>query len=797
LRGMDLERTLEFDKLKEIILSYALSDLGRVRVAELRPLDKLEEIKEQLTLCAEAKRVILAFGKLPLEGLSDVRPLLVRLRISGSILDPYDFLALLNLAEVNEKVRRFFKEVKSEIAPHLKKMASNLPNLSRIVHAISSRISPEGEILEGASPELRRIRRNMSRARDELQRRLEAILNSPHYQQAIQERIVTIRNNRYVIPIKQEFKGVIQGVVQGVSSSGATLFLEPISVVDLNNALHQLAAEEEREIRRILLELSDEMRGVVEDLSAAVEILGELDFINAKALFSIDYDCHEPEINTEGVLDLRRVRHPILEHSIRSRSGSNFGPLTPDRVVPIDVHIGYEFTTLVITGPNTGGKTVALKTIGLLSLMALSGLLIPAAERSKVALWSRIFADIGDEQSIEQNLSTFSSHISKIIEIIREADPNSLILLDELGAGTDPAEGAALGMAILDHLHSTGARTIATTHHSQLKVHAHNQPGMENASVEFDPQTLKPTYRLLVGVPGSSNALKIAQKLGMPQEILEKAKVYMGGEAVAVEEMLADMEQARRELERDRRMIAERLSEAEERAKRFEEMLDQIKREREEIIRSAEEEARRIISGARKTIERTVEEIRREQASKESIKRAHEAIENLRRSLQKDEVGERKSGIYTPGELVRIKSLDAAGKIVRVRDDKGKASIQVGGVELTVPISDIERLEPGEEVKLTSPQLLQIRLTKRASISPQINLIGCTTDEARRKLDKYLDDAFLAGLERVRVIHGRGTGALKKAVRDLLSDHPHVRSFRYGNPPEGGDGVTVVTLETD
>ncbi|HID10306.1 MAG TPA: endonuclease MutS2, partial [Candidatus Latescibacteria bacterium] len=380
--------------------------------------------------------------------------------------------------------------------------------------------------------------------------------------------------------------------------------------------------------------------------------------------------------------------------------------------------------------------------------------------------------------------------------IIREADPNSLILLDELGAGTDPAEGAALGMAILDHLHSTGARTIATTHHSQLKVHAHNRPGMENASVEFDPQTLKPTYRLLVGVPGSSNALKIAYKLGMPQEILEKAKEYMGSEAVAVEEMLTDMERTRREMERNRRVIAEKLSEAEERAKRYEEMLARIEREREEIIHSAEEEARRILSGARRTIERAIEEIRRQQASKESIKRAHEAIENLRRSLQRERREDRKGGVYSRGELVRIRSLDAAGKVVRIRDDRGEALIQVGGVELTVPISDIERLEPGEEVKLTPPQLLQIRLTKRASISPQINLIGCTADEAKRKLDKYLDDAFLAGLEQVRVIHGRGTGALKRAVRELLTGHPHVRSFRFGNPPEGGDGVTVVTLET-
>lgn len=795
---MDPGRTLEFDKLKEIISSYALSDLGRSRIAELCPLDELEEIKHQLSLCSEAKKVILSFGRLPLDGLSDIRPLLIRLRIAGSILDPYDFLALLNLAEVNEKVRKFFWDIKDELAPNLKGFVSNLPSLSQVVRSISSRISPEGEVLESASPELRRIRRQMAKARDELQRRLESILSSPQYGQAIQERIVTIRNNRYVIPVKQEFKGMIQGVVQGVSSSGATLFLEPLSVVDLNNTIHQLAADEEREIRRILLDLSEEVRGFVEELSLAVELLGELDFISAKARFSIDYDCYEPEINTDGILDLKRARHPILEHAIRSRSRpSDEDALQPDRVVPIDVYLGYDFNTLVITGPNTGGKTVALKTVGLLSLMALSGLHIPAQERSKVGLWSKVFADIGDEQSIEQNLSTFSSHISRIIEIIHEADPDSLILLDELGAGTDPAEGAALGMALLDYFHSIGAKTIATTHHSQLKVHAHNQPGMENASVEFDVQTLKPTYRLLIGVPGSSNALRIARKLGMPGEILEKAKGYMGAGAVAIEKMLMGMEETRRKLEHEQALLSEKLSAAEEKARRYEEMIRQIERQRDEIIRKAREEAEGIISDARKTIEHVVQEIRREQASKESIKRAHQIVENLRRNFQRKEETEGKPVPFNPGDLIRVKSLNAAGKLVKIRDDKGEALIQVGGLELTVPISDIERFEPADEVRLTPPQLLQIKLTKRSTISPQINLIGSTTDEAKRRLDKYLDDAFLAGLEQVRVIHGRGTGALKRAVRDLLMDHPHVKSFRYAEPSEGGDGVTLVTLKLD
>ena len=788
---MDVERILEFDKLKSMLSGYAVSELGARLASELKPLPSREEVERELRLCSEAKNLILSYGRLPLEGLKDISETISKLRILGSILAPDQLLDILSLAGIAEEVRRFFKKLGEGEAPLLRGIALELPRFADLIELISSCISPEGEILDSASPQLRRIRAEIASLRREIQRRLESIISSPKLQGAIQERVITVRNGRYVIPVKQGMRDLIPGVVQGVSSSGATLFIEPLAVVELQNRLTQLAAEEEREIKRILAELTDKARERADDLSKALEILGKLDFISAKALFSIDYRCCEPKINEEGIVDLKKARHPILEKTIKEGKG-----LT-DRIVPIDIHVGHDFNTLVITGPNTGGKTVALKTVGLLCLMALSGMHIPADDGSSVALFDGIYADIGDEQSIEQSLSTFSSHMLRIVRIIEKATPNSLVLLDELGAGTDPAEGAALGMAILDHFHSLGARTIVTTHHSLLKIHAHQTPGMENASVEFDPETLRPTYRLLIGVPGRSNALQIAARLGVPREILERAKGYMGEREMAVEEMLAEMDETRRRMERERAELRERLEQAEKTIKRYKEMAEQLKREKEEILRRAREEAMRIVSTARRTIEKAIREIRAESASKASIKRAHQAVEELKRRLAESEPERPVQALkLSPGDLIRIRSLNAPGKVVRIRDDKGEVTVQVGGMEITVPAADVEPLSPSEAEKLTSPQILSIQLMKRATVKPEINLVGCRVDEALRKLDKYLDDAFLAGLDQVRVIHGRGTGALRRAIREFLSDHPHVESFSNAAPNEGGDGVTVVRLWT-
>lgn len=789
---MDAERVLEFDKLKSMLSGYAVSELGARLASELKPLSSREEIERELRLCSEAKSLILSYGRLPLEGLRDISETISKLRMLGSILAPEQLLELLSLAETAEGIRRFFKKLREGEAPLLKEIALELPKLADLIELISSRISSEGEILDSASPQLRRIRAEISSLRREIQRRLESIISSPKLRDAIQERVVTVRNGRYVIPVKQGMRDLIPGVVQGVSSSGATLFIEPLAVVELQNRLTRLAAEEEREIRRILAELTDKARRRADDLSKALEILGKLDFISAKALFSIDYRCCEPRINEEGVVDLRKARHPILEKTIREGRG-----LT-DRIVPIDIHVGCDFNTLVITGPNTGGKTVALKTVGLLCLMALSGMHIPAEEGSSVALFDGIYADIGDEQSIEQSLSTFSSHMLRIVRIIEKATPNSLVLLDELGAGTDPAEGAALGMAILDHFHhSLGARTIVTTHHSSLKIHAHQTPGMENASVEFDPETLRPTYKLLIGVPGRSNALQIAARLGMPREILERARGYMGEREMAVEEMLAEMDETRRRMERERAELRRRLEQAERTVKQYREMTEQLKREKEEILRRAREEAMRIVSTARRAIEKAIRDIKAEKASKASIKRAHQAVEELKGKLIESEPGRLPQALkLSPGDPVRVKSLNAPGEVVRFRDDKGEVTLRMGSVEITVPAADVEPLSPSEAERLTSPQILGIQLMKRATVKPEINLVGCRVDEALRKLDKHLDDAFLAGLDQVRVIHGRGTGALRRAIREFLSDHPHVESFSNAAPNEGGDGVTVVRLWT-
>lgn len=796
-------RTLEYDKLKNLLSEYAVSELGRERISDMTPITDKHEIQIQLSLCSEAKELYQRLKGLPLDGLKDIRDILWQSKKPGSVLDPICFLDIANFVRIARNVKRVVSANK-EICPGIWNTVMNLSTFPSLAEIIDSCIGEEGKILDTASQEFRRIRRQEESARENIRSKLKSIMSSSRYSRSIQEDVIMIRNERYVIPVRKDRKETISGVVQGESNSGATLFMEPESVVSLNNRLHELASEEKHEIRRILLSLTDDVREYLNEFYDAVDILAEMDLLTAKACFSIAFRCSEPVLNSDGYIDLIEARHPLLELTIKRReyqtvdsSTNQNESLLPEKIVPIDFQIGDEFNTLVITGPNTGGKTVALKTVGLLVLMAQSGLHIPAIDGSEIGIFDDVFADIGDEQSIEQNLSTFSSHIKKIIEILENVTSNSLVLLDEIGAGTDPSEGSAIGMAVVDYLQSIGVKTVVTTHHSALKAYAHSKDGMENASVEFNWHTLSPTYKLKIGVPGSSNALKIAKQLGLSNNIIQAAKEYIGGKAVAVEDLIASMEEDKRELENERQVVQEKIQSASNAKAEHENLIKEFKEQREELNRRAEQSALAIVKNARKKIENAIEQIRKEQAKKESIKNAHRTVDRLEKELKskrKKKAQKELADKLEVGNNVKVKSLGRFGEVVSL-PEKDRVEVQVENMRITVSLSDIELTESEFNKPELSPSVTELQHLKKSSIKNEINIRGKTVSSAMPEVDKYIDDAFLAGLSRVRIIHGKGTGVLKEAVRDLLEDHLHVLEYQTAPLSEGGSGVTVVRLE--
>lgn len=809
------EQVLEYDKLKSLLKKYALSQLGVFRVEQLRPSRQIDEIREQQKLCSEAKAYYQSSNGFPLRGLTDISPVLRKAAKPGAVLEADQLLDVSRAAHVAQKVRRGLAKLDADDFPTLCAMADNLPTFVELAKCITDCIGSEGEILDQASPTLRKIRRQLVNTREKIQSKLETILRSSHHQKSLQENIITLRNDRYVIPIKQDARSHFPGIVQGQSTSGATVFIEPFSIVELNNTLHLLADEERQEIRRVLLVLSEQVRECGANLEAALNILGELDFLGAKTQLSIDLNAVQPRLNTRGYVNLISARHPLLEASLQlqARNGKSD---TPEHVVPTDFHIGDSFQTVVVTGPNTGGKTVVLKTIGLLTLMAQSGLHIPARSGSEIAVFEDIFADIGDEQSIEQNLSTFSSHITKIIEILKQIDrggnPNrkseqdgrSLVLLDELGAGTDPTEGAALGMAILDRLGQNGARTIVTTHYGTLKTYAHTQEGMENASMEFDWLTLSPTYRLLIGVPGSSNAIKIAQRLGMADSITNEAKGFIGGRSVVVEDLIVSMQESQRELEAEREIVQGKVHAAETMYKKHEALITQFEVERDELKRTAEKEASEILKNARKLIEQSIADVHKEGASKKSVRSAFTHIENAQKELkeQRQPKSQAQTGTVSlskieVGDKVRLKGLNQFGEVLSiVNSSKAPVEIRVRNMEMQVAYDEVELCPAvGGDTPNLSPSVLDVQHLKAGIVETELNLRGRTVNEALDETDKYLDDAFLAGLSGVRIIHGKGTGALRGAIHKFLCDHPLVVDFQSAPLNQGGAGVTTITLK--
>ena len=800
-----VEKALEYDKIRVLLKKYTASQLGTARVDTLTPSCDVDKVRYLLTLCSEAKFFHELYGGIPLNGLKDIRKSLNHAAKVGALLDNEELLDVRKVAQIPEDIHRAFKKRDREEFPNLFAIVDALPVFPELVEAIGYCFDADGMLLDRASPELRTIRRKLYRLRENIHQKLEATLRSPAHQKAIQEPVITSRNNRYVIPIKQEARSSFRGVVQGQSTSGATYFVEPLDIVQMNNALHEAAEAEQREIRRILLELTDRVRDNLHELELSLDLLAEFDFLNAKARFSLALNAVEPKLNTRGVVKLIEARHPLLEFHLQnerpSDPDSESSADLPARVVPTNVHIGKKFNTLIITGPNTGGKTIVLKTVGLLALMAQSGLHIPAEHGSRVAIFDHIFADIGDDQGIEQSLSTFSSHITKIAEMLRKIEhaEYSLVLLDEIGAGTDPSEGTALGMALLDWLGERQVNTIVTTHYGALKAYAHTQESMENASMEFDWTTLRPTYRLQVGIPGSSNAIKIASQLGIPSGILDEAQTHLGNNNVAVEDLLVRLQQTQDALETERALLHDKIRDAEVASEKHTQLLQTLETRRNTLKQQAESEARDIVANARKTIEKLVADIRKQQASKDSIRNAFSEIEVAKKSLKKElpkkQPNQPKLKVNV-GDKVRVKKLGRFGEVTAIKP-RGKTPLQilVGNMRMQAAYHEIDSVHPKQEISHLSTSVLDIQYSKSNTISSEINIRGLLVKEALDLTDKYLDDAYLAGIPTVRILHGKGTGALRKAVHDELRGHPHVTKYQFAPLSQGGEGVTVVTFK--
>ncbi len=780
-------KALEYDKIIGRVEALASTSAGKELVRKLQPYTALERIQEALRITSEAVYYLAGSERPPLGGIFDIRSELKRAAIGG-VLSPTELLAVGSTLRASRLMREFLKpdHERKDIAI-LPEWGSRLGSFPRLEREIERCIGPEGEILDSASPKLHEIRNQIRIYQNRVRDKLDSIVRSSENAKYLQDLIVTVRNDRYVIPVKQEYRSLFPGIVHDQSSSGATLFIEPMAVVELNNQIRLLENEEEEEIRRILTELSRAVAEIVEAAKVSVEILARLDLAFAKARYSLEIGGIEPELNQDGIIELQQARHPLLKGN----------------VVPITVYLGKDFDTLVITGPNTGGKTVTLKTVGLLTLMAQSGLHIPALFGSKVAVFDRIFCDIGDEQSIEQSLSTFSAHMTQIVRILEEAtDSGCLVLLDELGAGTDPSEGAALAMSILTHLHSLGVRTVATTHYSELKAFAYKTEGIQNASVEFDLATLRPTYHLNIGLPGSSQAFQIALKLGLPEFLVEQAKQYISEETAQVEAMLRDIENDRRKAREDRRVSEEARAKGEAFKRRYEAELNKLKQEKEELLRQARAEARELLIEARRESENLLRQLREaapDQAkavANQARKQISEKIAKLEEKPEKPQRTSRpKPGQVKVGSRVRVLTVDQEGTVLAL--EANSALVQVGIMKLSIALDDLELV--AEAVPEKGEKMLgktgTTGMETAQHISAELSLRGLTVDEALYELEKYLDQAIMAGLKRVRIVHGKGTGALRQAVQKYLKDHPMVRSVAFAEQNEGGLGASVVELK--
>lgn len=780
--------TLEFDKIKNMLSSKAASALGKRLVDELMPSSDISDIRRWQTETSVAVSMIMKKGSLVLGGLKDITDSLKRVNIGG-VLSIDELTSIGSFLYCARKAKKYSEsESKNDDFSALSSYFDAIVCLSELENDIERCIIDGKEISDEASPALRDIRRSIRVSNDRIKEHLSGIIHSSAYKNMLQDAVITIRNDRYCVPVKQEYKNSFPGMIHDRSSTGATLFIEPMSVVQLNNKIKELKGDEKREIDKILARLSQEVYENSGAIAADMEVLSQLDFIFAKAELSVSMKASEPVFNDKGYINIKKARHPLLD----SKS-----------VVPTDIYLGGDFNTLLITGPNTGGKTVSLKTIGLFTLMGQSGLHIPAFDNSELTVFEEVFADIGDEQSIEQSLSTFSSHMSNIVRILNKVTNNSLVLLDELGAGTDPTEGAALAIAVIKYLHALGVRTAVTTHYSELKVFALTAEGVENASCEFDVETLRPTYRLLIGVPGKSNAFAISSRLGLPEYIINEAKEVLSHEDVRFEDVITELEISKKAVAEEQERAEQYRREAQKLRLDAEKQKQKLEKQREKIINDARDEARRLVSDAKDEADSIVKEIRRMQRDNAGLDKIDSKRKRLKEKLNSMESGTVRNSAAHPvpkelhtGDRVYIHSLAQSGVVISAPDSSGNVMIKTGIMKVKIGIEDLSLDTVEEKPKQQAKKYAAgFKNSKAKDISPQVDLRGLMALEAIDKLDKYLDDACLAGLNQVTIIHGKGTGALRSAVQDYLRTNRRVKSYRAGLYGEGEAGVTIAELK--
>ena len=773
---------LEYTKIITLLQDCTSFGISREIAGELKPSTDREQILHAQKETSEAKLILRLEPDIPLGGMRDIRRLLRKTDIGG-ILEPSELLEIGDMLLAMRRMKLFFND-KGETYPIISDLAGSLCALRELEDRIKDSIEPGGDVADKASSELRRLRQRIRDLQVSLKDKMDSIVRSAQFQKYLQDPIVTMRGDRYVVPVKQEYRSQIPGIIHDQSASGATLFIEPAAAVEKSNELRQVIAQEKQEIIRILTQLTSQVMTNLDEIRAGVDTAGTIDFLIAKGKLSHQMDAGEPLINQKQKININGARHPLLK----------------EKAVPINVRLGEKFGILVITGPNTGGKTVALKTVGLLVLMAQSGLHIPAESNSETSVFSRVFADIGDEQSIEQSLSTFSSHMTNIIRIVAEADDRSLVLFDELGAGTDPTEGAALAMAILDYLEKRQVRVIATTHYSELKAFAFNRPGVENASVEFDISTLRPTYRLNIGQPGSSSAFEIAARLGLPEDIISLAQQSMSEEDIKVTELIRELEDNRRTSENDRGEALRLKQELQRMQREYEDKLQKISVKRSEVMEKARSAAGEMVRKARLEADSLILEIKNAAAranDRQALSHAQDArskLKKLRYEQDETEVTAAPGKVpkdVQPGQEVFLPRYNQQGYVLSGADSNGIVIVQVGIMKMNLPLTEL-RLQKAKQVKETGAPKVMVGKVK--DIKTELDLRGLTVDEAMETVEKYLDDAYLAGLPKAYLIHGKGTGALRKAITGLLAGHRFVKNYRLGEYGEGGTGVTVVEL---
>ncbi|NLM96170.1 MAG: endonuclease MutS2 [Halanaerobiaceae bacterium] len=785
-------KTLELDKIKNEAAQMAATKLAREAILNLTPVSDFDYVKKSLQEVSIACSLIREFGPPPFGGIQDLREILKKAG-KGIVLSVKELVDVRNTLYGFNALKRYFDQIKDNLAVEIIDnyykpvidVGDKISLLPVLAQELDKCLDDYGGIRDTASPKLAGIRSEKIRLSREIQNWMESIISNSRFQKMLQDTLITKRRDRYVVPVKSEYRNAFQGIVHDQSASGVTLFIEPLQVVNLNNRMSELDKEEEKEINRNLNILSEMVAEELVIIQVNLEAATVLDMVFAKAEYSRKTGGIEPEINDQGIVNIVQGRHPLLR----------------EKAVPINIRVGGDFNTLVITGPNTGGKTVALKTVGLFVLMAECGFHIPAERGTDLAVFKKVFVDIGDEQSIEQNLSTFSSHINRIKEFLEKADQGSLVLMDELGAGTDPSEGSALGIAIMDELLERKAVTIVTTHYSQLKNYAYNKEGVENASVDFDINTLEPTYRILMGIPGGSNAFAIARRLGVPEEIVEKASSLLSEDEISVERIITELNQERDKYEKLKKDYELRLGETAVLKKEYETLLESLEMRKQDIIEKARERAAEIINKAEKETRNILQDLKKREFTSRAeidrkgneIKQAFSVLEKMIEAEEQAE-GEPEPDIdFIPGEQVRIRSTGATGQIISVDREKGEAVVQAGIMTIKAGFADLVKIK--EEENKEKKMIAKYRVSKSTRVKPTLDLRGERYENAVSLVEKYLDNVFLAGYKQVELIHGKGTGALREAVWSVLKEHKHVLDYRLGYQEEGGTGVTIVTIQ--